>query len=306
MIVAADPQYEWHCGSYTLCAKQTSKLDSQAKLSNKWQTDSFNKLKLQYGDALKGVIVNGDLTAFGHTAQLDGYKKYFKKRINMSVYPGLGNHDYANNIDDCWRNNCAIRMVDYMHEIVSKLKPKPISYDYKTSSTYYEFPVLRKDHTGSLAYMIEIGGVYFIQLHNYPSYAVKFNGWNITGARRDYYVIKPSFKWLEENLKLAQTNKKNVIVNLHDYKDHMKYEDRKKFGALLDKYEVSGVFWGHFHSRIGKYSQGIKTPVFSSGSSPYNTYLLLKFSNQELVEVTSIDSSYGDATVLNVYPVNNE
>lgn len=47
-----------------------------------------------------GVIVNGDLTAYGHENQQDDYNRLYKLPLIASgyqVFSGLGNHDYENN-----------------------------------------------------------------------------------------------------------------------------------------------------------------------------------------------------------------
>ena len=65
------------------------------------------------------MIVNGDLTAFGRGHELEWYKEIYGKLIPR-VYPGLGNHDYANNVDECAQNQCANRMVLYLRDEVRR------------------------------------------------------------------------------------------------------------------------------------------------------------------------------------------
>uniref|UniRef100_A0A915HZB0 Calcineurin-like phosphoesterase domain-containing protein n=1 Tax=Romanomermis culicivorax TaxID=13658 RepID=A0A915HZB0_ROMCU len=63
---------------------------------------------------IKAVIINGDLTAFGHHDELATFETLLEEarlKLGIPFYMGLGNHDYANNVDDCYDNNCAQRMV---------------------------------------------------------------------------------------------------------------------------------------------------------------------------------------------------
>ena len=72
-----------------------------------------------------GLIINGDLTAYGHQYQYKEYKAGFGLSTiqGIPMFPGLGNHDYQNNIrkepyvinnalPGCNFNNCADRMVN--------------------------------------------------------------------------------------------------------------------------------------------------------------------------------------------------
>lgn len=300
MAITADPQLEWRCGEGTLCARKAKSLRDQAILSNRWQTNSINKLVRQYGSSFKGVIVNGDLTAFGHSDQFKMYKQYFEDRIKARVYPGLGNHDYANNVNDCFENNCARGMVDFLAKKVRSL-PGIKSFDYKVGKVYYEFPSLHRNHRGSLAYSFEIGGVHFIQMNNYPSYRTHFKGWNFLGARMDHYSIRSAFAWLQKDLTRARAAGKTIIVNFHDFDQHMSHAARDRLRAMMAQHKVAGVFWGHIHELVGRSGNGGQTPGFRSGSSAYNTYLLVHFRDNKLHEVSVIDSSYGGVSVRETY-----
>ncbi len=68
-----------------------------------------------------GVILNGDLTAFGHRREKEMYDEIYRN-LSLPVYPGLGNHDYENNVGKCdyhpkWypdHNRCAKETVWWM------------------------------------------------------------------------------------------------------------------------------------------------------------------------------------------------
>ena len=48
----------------------------------------------------QGVIINGDLTAFWHNTQREDFLDIYAN-LDYIFYPGLGNHDYENNVSDC-------------------------------------------------------------------------------------------------------------------------------------------------------------------------------------------------------------
>ena len=50
---------------------------------------------------VSGVIVNGDLTSFFHPYQASWFESTYPGLLDFPMYPGLGNHDYQNNVDDC-------------------------------------------------------------------------------------------------------------------------------------------------------------------------------------------------------------
>lgn len=297
MAVTADPQLTWACSEGSTCQRSATSVDAQGIVSNKWQAESINKLVEQYGSAFKGVIVNGDLTAYGHKNEFAQYKKYFRDLIKAPVFDGLGNHDYSNNIDDCFNNNCARRMVHYMYDKVAFHGSLTRNYDFKESHVYYKFPSLRQDFKGSLAYSYDIQGVHFIQLNFHPGYQRSFKYWNFKHATMEHYQITPAFAWLEKDLEQAYKDGKTIVVNLHDIGDHLAGADKERFKQLLEKYKVGGLFSGHIHSLVGPSNDGVNLPSFRSGSSPYNTFLLVHFENKKLREVSVIKSDYGNVSI---------
>lgn len=301
MVFTADPQLTWACAEGSLCQRLAGTVDEQGFLSNIWQSDSINKLVQQYGAEFKGVVVNGDLTAFGHSDEFKQYKKYFRDRIVAPLYEGLGNHDYSNNVDDCMENNCAHRMVTYMHEQILAMGDRIANYDFDVSKTYYHWPFLRKDYSGSLAYSFNIGKVHIVQLHNHPAYRREFTAWDFKHARKAHFHIKPSFDWLERDLKEARQQGMTIVVNMHDFKQHMNRQERERMKSLLVRYRVSAAFWGHYHANVGRTERDYPIPVFSCGSSPYNSYLLVHFHDNRLAEVQVIRSDYGAVTIQDHY-----
>ncbi|NBC44435.1 hypothetical protein [Corallococcus exiguus] len=52
----------------------------------------------------RGVIINGDLTAYWFDWQVDLFERYYTLpgTLRWPLFIGLGNHDYANNLGDGW------------------------------------------------------------------------------------------------------------------------------------------------------------------------------------------------------------
>jgi cytolysin (calcineurin-like family phosphatase) len=134
-------------------------------------TAALNTIKDAIGlHALGGVIVNGDLTEFGKQgSDVEDYIDIYDLGVSANVDAGLGNHDYANNVDDCFTNFCASAMVTYFADQVSSLNV--IDFDYSVQQTpLVGIPSVRYDYVGSLAYSFEIGDIHFVQLNNCPTY----------------------------------------------------------------------------------------------------------------------------------------
>lgn len=287
IIISSDPQYPWydHVLPPGLTTDEQIKQNSERQISQQYQ--SMNALAKKRKDEnsefqVKGVLINGDLTAFGHDWQFDKYKALVGT-LEIPHYPGLGNHDYSNNVDDSYNNNCASRMVDYMYAWL-KLNAGILNYDFSERS-YYQFPELRTDYIGSLSYSFNIGKVHFVQLQNFPSYTDDWNSWNAGSARRDFYFIKPSFYWLKNDLAIARNRGDIIIVSLHDYHDNFIEPYVTEFNEIMVKYGVSAVFAGHIHPDCGKYGTiGNSTiPFFRSGAASYQDYLVADIDNNQMI-----------------------
>lgn len=293
VIFSSDPQYPW---SESAEEEDKKKEESKVRISSQYR--SMTKIANDMEKSIpridvKSVIINGDLTAFGHGWQLDEYKDLLAKNLYIPFYLGLGNHDYANNVNDCVNNGCASQMVDYMYGLIKDMKY--VNYDYSESS-YYKFPELRTDYTGSLSYSFNIGKIHFVQLQNYPTYATTWNRWNTEKARRDFYSITSSMQWLKNDLAIARNNGNIIIVNMHDYGDH--FSNNPEFVNIITTYGVSAVFSGHIHSDCGFVGNIATIPHFRSGSSTYLDYLLVKFdteSNRMFIEKIVNDKAGNDS-----------
>jgi hypothetical protein len=144
VATVSDSQITWgYCSDNSgssLCAQEQSFFGSApeqevARFYNSNLVNALNTIKDRIGArAFGGVIVNGDLTEFGkQDADLEDYIDLYDLGVGANVYPGLGNHDYANNVDDCFVNFCASAMVSYLATQVSSLNP--LDFDYSVLTT---------------------------------------------------------------------------------------------------------------------------------------------------------------------------
>src|SRR5262249_10666465 len=119
-----------------------------------------------------GVIINGDLTAFFHPWQVDLYRQFYDPSfpgadpdvLQLPLYAGLGNHDYANNVNDCsgneaadllayGANSCAAHAARYVRAMLG-------------CETVPTFPArgIHAFDNNSLAYSWDIGTWHFVQM----------------------------------------------------------------------------------------------------------------------------------------------
>ena len=155
-----------------------------------------------------GVIINGDLTAYGQPWQWDLFHRFYYKGRGSSqqalqhrVFPGLGNRDYENNLGDCWgpwysmfdskSNWCAKNSLKVLEKELDRMTDLPIN----------DFDI----NTGS--YSMTYGPIHIVQLHNHPFYARPELKFHPAGKTQS------ALSWLKNNLQ-ARPDKK-VILNFH-------------------------------------------------------------------------------------------
>ncbi|MDR0700770.1 MAG: metallophosphoesterase, partial [Tannerella sp.] len=101
VFISSDPQYPWYDDCYPDELGDEWNENSERQITQQYQF--MNLLAKKYEQyklfSVKGHIINGDLTAYGHRWQLNKYKKLVKL-LKIPYYPGLGNHDYENNVKD--------------------------------------------------------------------------------------------------------------------------------------------------------------------------------------------------------------
>lgn len=293
---------------------------------------SANRLAGQLGSQnVRGVIINGDLTEYGQDWELAKYRElYHSNLLPATVYPGLGNHDYNNNVTDekqegCPENSCANRMVLFFRDEVRKLKPA--GFDFTEKIGEYQFPSIRNTYEGSLAYSWDINNVHFVQLNLYPGYQRDWAAYvsSVTpdgsaGARTFAFKIRPAFDWLRQDLSKARQEGKAIILNFHDPYNYWTDSDKAQFDQILTDYSVSAAFVAHHHAFVGasvaadkhqltadesykpvltssgrdQFYGSSRVPWFYSGSVIYNTYLLVNFTGSNTMTVERVFSTGGD------------
>ncbi len=135
----------------------------------------------------------------------------------------------------------------------------------------------------SLAYAFDIGKYRFVQMHNYPTYD------------RTEIGIKSAVPWLENVLDDAKSKGKHAVLNYHDPDEHWRPTNAALNDALKGQ-DVVPIFASHYHWVWGKYDSvtvdGKQIPVYLSGSSEYNRFLLVEFGD-DYFTVGVINASTG-------------
>jgi hypothetical protein len=229
------------------------------------------------------LIINGDITEFGHGGERRAFRQFITRTLTVQpgtpggplFFPGLGNHDYANNVNDCANNGCA-RDAVCDHIIWTRAIERNahrFNFDYSYASGR---------HRGSLSYSFDVGKVHVVQLNNEPTYTRYFETGGQLGAvgSKRRFEITASLDWLRKDLADAKARGQYTIINMHkpnSWQDDAVYQTQ--FKQLLEGNRVIAVFAGHYHRSLGKqhYPAFGNVPVFLSGAIMHDTYLRLNF-----------------------------
>ena len=292
VFIASDPQ-AWRLSGYpghdhntgqSLWEQVNKKVVESIKISNDTNNFAFG-------------IINGDITEFGRPKTRRSFDEIYTNQIAFPLLLGLGNHDYANNVNDCSipsdlnfsMNACARSAVFDLVDRIGTYRPyfKNISFDYDTSK-----------RSGSLGYSWDKGNIHFVQLNNYPTYAVLLDHFDSKAI-----VVKKSLDWLEEDLKKAHKMNKLTILNFHDSDDHFKKataEEVKRLDQMIKDYNVMAVFSGHSHN-AGTSAGGVLKNVrhYNSGALFQGDFLKVAVRNN-CIDVTHYNGSSGKPLLRNV------
>lgn len=274
LVFTSDPQYPWTESSDYGWSETTSAKEQRSKWLIETQYADVASFRRNHSADPRRVpvMINGDMTAFGHGSQRSMTRSILDAQLGGVYDYGLGNHDYENNVDDCFLNNCAAgSIVDFKDRYFGKLT----MLDMQVSGE----GTIKKGVFGSLAYSKVFGDVHIVQLHNEPTYTAAFTAWD-WGTPTGYHIFE-SLDWLEENLKQARESGKIILLNMHK-PDHWKgsAEQIARFKAMIERYNVTAVFAGHLHTDPGRYSGWNRqeyfgdVPVFLSGGASGQTYLI--------------------------------
>lgn len=224
------------------------------------------------------LIINGDLTEFGHGWQRRKMQALYHEMSASTpgplFFPGLGNHDYLNNQDDCANNGCARDSICDLVTWVEVIQPTagtPTSRDFKQSED-----LLR----GSLGYSFNVGNLHFIQLNDSPVHEASFQS-TVDGLwGKATYRIDPALRWLEGDLIEARRAGRIIFVNMHKRDAWPTNQSNARFVQLMEGYNVSAVFAGHMHRQLGYYPTPSKfgnVPAFQSGGLLDGSFLGVEY-----------------------------
>uniref|UniRef100_A0A9J2P2C2 Calcineurin-like phosphoesterase domain-containing protein n=1 Tax=Ascaris lumbricoides TaxID=6252 RepID=A0A9J2P2C2_ASCLU len=216
------------------------------------------------------LVINGDLTSYGHLHELDAFQREWL-HMPIRILPGLGNHDYENNVNDCVSNHCANRMLFWL---VKYAEEKGLILDYRRNSTYF----LKTSYTGSFAYSVTVCSesgrtcAKVIQLQHRPNYATRidapFTQWTITN----------SFRWLQRELENLRNSTMPIFINLHHMDAVSRTKIKQLLKALLKSRESVNplrifVLYAHIHHKHEmKYECAVQNiPFIYVGSIPNNS-----------------------------------
>ncbi|MEO8641623.1 metallophosphoesterase [Pseudomonas sp.] len=279
MVFTSDPQYPWTEKTDAGETQTDSYRDSRSKWLIETQYGDIANFRQNFGGASRvPVMINGDITAYGHGWQRSVVKPILDSKLLGQYDYGLGNHDYENNVDDCLFNNCAAGSVEDFMERYAGKNGRADSIDVQLT----EEGTIIKKLSGSLAYSKNFGDVHMVQLNNEPTYSVSFTAYNWLVPKS--YHLRDSLDWLEQDLKAARERGQIIILNMHKPRWDGNAQQLSRFSKMIKDYKVTAVFAGHFHWFSGQYKSASSefgdVPLFLSGAASQRTYLIASFSKE--------------------------
>ncbi|MDO6632229.1 metallophosphoesterase family protein [Bacillus thuringiensis] len=289
LVFTSDPQYPWTEKTDAGTSETDSEKERRSENFIKNQYKSINEYTSQLLTRTP-VLINGDITAYGHGWQWDKINKLLKT-LEPSYYISLGNHDIENNLNNTWENNGVINSLENLWNNI-RYKKDITRFDFK-ENIGNEMKVTY----GSYGYSFESGPIHSIQLNNDPTWKFNFLRYGTGIGPMHTYILDSSLDWLEQDLKEAYQHGQAIIINMHkpDNWKEATAEQKTKFKELLKTYKVKAVFAGHYHMKSGfsaKYKEFFgDVPVFLSGSAPQQTYLIAEYTkdNMKVYKVSKND-----------------
>ena len=305
-IIASDTQFPWidlqqdaaeRCASARIqpyskaCTKWYGRYTNGLQLSSMlslirgekvlvWPKDA-PRMNTSAGDKVtrpRDVVINGDLTAYYHQDEANDFAATYHS-MEFNLFPGLGNHDYTNNVAKCFRstldgNCCAKQAISYMRQGVAC-----------GTTPNFEASKVSSYDAASMAYSWNVGKYHFVQLQYHPFYENAELG------------IKPSIGWLAGDLQKAYERDQYTVIFAHVVFNNQATVE--VFGNVTRGRNVVAIFHGHRHDFFGNLDEGANghlyphdIPVFFSGSSGYKVFLLAEFRNDSY-SVGVVNSSSG-------------
>ncbi|MEE2021585.1 metallophosphoesterase, partial [Bacillus toyonensis] len=285
LVITSDPQYPWSdCtdgGRFQSCSirnvspcpfsppssedRATRRRRSEALIREQYENINSYTLHPQRVNRPSAVIINGDITEFGHNDIWHPERQWNKMNdlfrvIRGPYYYGLGNHDIENNFGHCQGNNCFQASINNLVTHVSQRVPRD-QFDF------LGFAAIVAQGRGSLAYVVNFGDICSIQLHNDPT----------TEARTSSIHVHENLPWLRNRLEIARNEGRIIIVNIHQTRGL-----NANYINLFQEFGVVAIFSGHLHTNLGRAGSIGNIPHFQSGSASQRTYLILEQYPNEL------------------------
>jgi hypothetical protein len=310
VVIASDPQFWWSIDDIvgddaTALGWSESTMETFGYQTNRAQVSAINKL-VNGTSVISGfakpsfVIVNGDLTEYARTVQRDAYVAEYPNKMSVTVFPGLGNHDYGDNVHDGCRPSAdevaaaSAACLGGDCTAVNQMTTEGANWCGNESRRWMQSWItahrggLNSFDPGSLAYSWSKNGIRFVELHNYPAYA------------EPDFEISDSLGYLRNELAIAAAKGERVAVNLHDFRDWdgtYEAKDNQLVGVLNGfEYNIVGIFSGHHHDQAGFQSDvvvnGVHIPWFRSGSGTWNHALLVQFDATSM-KVVAVNTAGG-------------
>ncbi|MBT2579013.1 metallophosphoesterase [Bacillus sp. ISL-8] len=279
LAITSDPQYPWtDCTDGSRFQNYNITTVSPCPDSNFSETEStkaqrsealireqYNNINSYMNTVPNGsVIINGDVTAFGHGWQWDKMNHTLLPILNRPYYYGLGNHDITNNYNDCASNGCFKNSMRYLIDHVQSRGIPATQFDYiRTTGSYYY------TYQGSFAYVMNFGNICSIQLQYDPQLNLTASQGSLSDSNK--YIIVPNFNWIQNQLRSASESGKTIIVHIHSSANLT-----PDLGSLFQQYGVVAIFAGHIHTSLGYVGSYNSIPIFRSASASQRGYLILE------------------------------
>lgn len=272
MIVTSDPQYPWTERTDAGLPENDEERNRRSERLIREQYESIAAYRAARPGEDIPVIVNGDLTAYGHGWQRTKMDELLGI-LGDNVHLGLGNHDYQNNIrqpdgNGCYNNGCARDSIEDIARHVRRKRTR-LSFDWTTDQG-----ALSDTHSGSLAYAFTgkgFEGALQFQLNNHPDYEASFS--SLYNLRTQEYRITRSLPWMNHILSTHLPRPEHEFAIVHMHQDTHLGPD---FARAMSTHGVTAIFAGHLHHYHGRYGTIGGTPIYLSGSASQRTYLIVE------------------------------
>lgn len=198
--------------------------------------DDFAKDK---GAQFLGMIINGDITEYGHPGERSVMDDFFNN-VSFNIWYGLGNHDYGYE-KDCWMERCNTGPLQSLVDDVISKHDNIIASDYLIKDIN-EFPTIVRHFKGSFAYSFRLAGIRFIQLNSSDQYNFKIRDVFDASIARDVELdIQPSLAFAKKQLEAAYEAGEPSILLSH-YSHLSNFTEGHAARNL-----ASAHFFGHWH-----------------------------------------------------------